>query len=288
MLEKFCLALIAPCSQGYSPSPDEDCACYRAEIIAHFDTNFTLPRMDSKPIKDNDRAKLVADIMEHDEMKEILSKDSISTKLNEDQIDDAFVVDSYSIETENLNRLKNLQLDYDELVSCYEDVKHERDVLKVRCQKYEEAEKEFENLRGQLREYNSLWNEKEHYRKRSEGLDGLKEQFLVLSEETSNLETQLKAEVEINSIKVDTIDELRNDNISLEKKLNETAIAFEKEKNTLQCKLKETECKVMCQDQQIKSLSAQIDRLLEQDKVSFIIKNIHKFKTRIVIVLVIK
>lgn len=271
-MEKFCLALIAPCSQGYSPPPDDDYACYRAEIIAHLDTNFTLPKFDPNPIIDNDRAKLVANIMEHDEMKEILSKESTSAKFNDDQANDLFGADNYSIEAANLNRLKNLQVDYDELITCYEDVKHERDILQARCKKFEEAEKDFESLQGQLREYHLLWNEKEHYRKRSADLDTLKEHFLVLSEETSNLETQLKAEVEINGIKVEAIDDLRRENISLEKQLNEASITFEKENNTLQCKLKETECKVMCQEQQIKSLSSQIDRLLEQDKVS-IFKN---------------
>lgn len=196
--------------------------------------------------------------MENDEMKELLNKDSKAT-------DDEIVNDEYNIDQENVKRLKNLQKNYEDLTNCYEALKHEKDCLHVRCRKYEEIEQEFENLQTQLREYNSLWNEKEHYRKRSQDLDTLKEQYLVLYDETTNLETELKAESEINNAKTKTIDELRSDNIELERKLNDASIVFEKEKNCAQCKLKETECKIMCQGQQIKSLSIQIDRLLEQD-----------------------
>lgn len=201
--------------------------------------------------------------MENDEMKEILSKENACLK-KELEMDD-FGIHNYNIESENLKRLKNLQESYDELMTCFEALKHEKDCLRVRCFKYEELDKEFEGLKGQLREYSALWNEKEHYQKRSADLDSLKEKYLVLSEETANLELQLKAESTINKVKAKTIDDLRRENLLLEQKLNEASIMFEKEKNSLQCKIKECECKVMCQDQQIKSLSIQIDRLLEQD-----------------------
>lgn len=234
------------------------------------ETAFALTSAESKkPSLDNKRAQLVADIMENEEMKEILSKENSYTKFGEDTTNttiDDILIENYSLDTENLNRLKNLQVNYDELVNCYETLKQERDCLKIRSQKCEEAEKELETLKNQLREYNLLWKEREHYRKRSEDIDSLKEQYLVLSDETVSLETQLKAETEINYIKANTIEELRHENIALEKKINDLIIAFEKEKNFLQCKLKETECTVMCQDQQIKSLSAQIDRILEQDQ----------------------
>ncbi|XP_063839143.1 golgin subfamily B member 1-like, partial [Ostrinia nubilalis] len=261
VLEKFSMALIAPCSQEMRDS-NQDCACLRAEVVARLD--FAPLAADNKtPSLDNKRAQLVADIMEHDEMKEILSKDSASEKNDEERTDDACVFDTYSIDTENLKRLKNLQENYDDLMTCYEKLKFERDSLQSKCRKYEELEKEFDDLKDQLREYNALWTEKEHYRKRSIDIDSLKEQYLVLADETSNLETQLKAECEINHMKSITIEELRSENIALERKLNEALIAFEKEKNAFQCKLKETECTVMCQEQQIKSLSVQIDRLLE-------------------------
>ncbi|CAG9784619.1 unnamed protein product [Diatraea saccharalis] len=266
ILEKFSQALIAPCSQQDVSSSSLDCACLRAEVIARFDYP-PLATESKQPSLDNKRAQLAADIMANDEIKEILSKESFSEKNDDEIIDD--VIDDYSIDSENLKRLKSLQESYDELMTCYERIKYEKDCLQIRCSKYEELEKEYENLKGQLREYHSLWNEKEHYRKRSLDIDSLKEQYLVLADETSNLETQLKAESEINLIKTNTIEDLRNENITLEKKLNDALIAFEKEKNTFQCKLKETECTVMCQEQQIKSLSSQIDRLLEQghDKI---------------------
>ncbi|KAM3962807.1 uncharacterized protein ACR2FA_003191 [Aphomia sociella] len=260
VLEKFCLALIAPCSQEIN-STSQDCSCFRAEIT------FALTSAESKqPSLDNKRAHLVADIMENEEMKEILSKDSASEKMESEQVEDIFTIDEYNINSENLNRLKKLQENYDDLMTCHEALKHEKNCLQIRCQKYEELEMEYENLKARLREYDLLWNEKEHYRKRSVDLDSLKEQYLMLTDETSNLETRLKAELEINHMKADTIQELRDTNVALEKKLNESFISFEKEKSNLQCKLKETECKVMCQEQQIKSLSVQIDRLLEQDQ----------------------
>lgn len=271
VLEKFCLALIAPCSD--IPSAAEcSCSCYRAEVEPRLETTFALTSAESNLLKtnlDSKRAHLVADIMEYDEMKEIISKDS----LTDDQLDENCSIKPYNIEGENLKRLKNLQGDYDDLMTCYENLKHDKDCLQGKCEKYEELETEYEVLKAQLREYNVLWNEKEHYRKRSVDLDSLKEQYLVLTDETTNLENQLKAESEINHVKSATIEELRNENIACEKKLNEAIIAFEKEKSTLECKLKETECKVMCQEQQIKSLSAQIDRLLEQDKVILIKPN---------------
>ncbi|XP_052757895.1 repetitive organellar protein-like [Galleria mellonella] len=260
VLEKFCLALIAPCSQETN-STTQDCSCYRAEIA------FALKSAESQQLSlDNKRAHLVADIMENEEMKEILSKENCPEKNDNEQVDYYFAIDDYNINTENLNRLKNLQENYNDLMACYESLKHERNFLQMRCQKYEELEIDYENLKAQLKEYNNLWNEKERYRKRSVDLDSLKEQYLTLSDETSNLETRLRAEKEINRIKADTIERLQAENITLEKKLNDSLIAFEKEKNTLQCKLKETECQVMCQEQQIKSLSVQVDRLLEQDQ----------------------
>ncbi|RVE54654.1 hypothetical protein evm_000775 [Chilo suppressalis] len=256
VLEKFGQALIAPCSQQGASSSSLECACLRAEVTAHFE-NPPLTSETKLSNLDNKRAQLVADIMANDEMKEILSKDSCSDKNDDDSnIDDG--VDNYSIDTENLKRLKLLQQNYDELMTCYEKVKYEKDCLQVRCSQYEELEKEYEILKNQL------INEKEHYRKRSVDIDSLKEQYWVLLEETSNLETQLKAETEINSIKSNTVEDLRSENIELEKKVNDSYIAFEKEKNSLQCKLKEAECTIMCQEQQIKSLSGQIDRLLEQ------------------------
>lgn len=266
VLEKFCIALIAPCSE-HSPQ-DERCECYRAEIT-HMATAFAITSSEIKKDSiDSKRAHLVADIMQHDEMKDILSKESTSSHLEDKETD--IGLDTYSIDTENLNRLKNLQLNYDDLMSCYENLKHDRNNLSLRCQQYEELDRECNALREQLREYTTLYNEREHYRRRSEDLDSLKEQYIILSDETASLENQLKAEIEINSIKANTVEDLRSDNIDLEKRLNDATIALEKKENALQCKLKETECKVMCQEQQIRSLSSQINRLLEQepDKVS--------------------
>lgn len=250
--------MTAPCTD--SPPDDETCTCYRAEIT-HMTTTFAITSSEAKKDSlDSKRAHLVADIMEHDEMKDILSKSS-SAQDTEQEI----VLDTYSIDTENLNRLKNLQINYDDLMSCYENLKHDRNNLSLRCQQYEDLERECNALRDQLREYTTLYTEREHYRKRSEDLDSLKEQYLILADETTSLETQLKAEVEINAIKSNTIQDLRSENIDLEKRLNELAITLEKEENSMQCKLKETECLVMCQEQQIRSLSSQIDRLLEQE-----------------------
>lgn len=268
-MEKFCVALIAPCTQEFVSDYDdksEDCACFRVDVLSRVKPTFAITSSETKaPNIDNKRAQLVADIIENDEMKEILSKENSSIKVDEEPHDDVLIIDNYNIDTENLKRLKSLQENFDDLVSCYEKLKHDKAILEKRCDKYEEIEREFENLKIQMREYNSLWNEKEHYRKRSVDLDSLKEQFLILSDETSSLETQLKAESEINHIKCRAMDSLRNENISLEKKLNEASIAFEKEKNVLLCKLKEAECRVMCQEQQIKTLSLQIDKIIEQD-----------------------
>ena len=191
---------------------------------------------------------------------------------DEDSRGEVFSVDNlYNIDKENLKRLKSLQDTYDDLLKCYETLKHENDGLERRCQAYGVMEEEYNKLKVQMHEYNSLWNEKEHFRRRSADLDSLKEQYLILSDETSSLETQLKAEGEINHIKCKAMDILRAENISLEKRLNDTSIAFEKEKNTLMCKLKESDCRIMCQEQQIKSLLQQIDNLLEQEqgKVSY-------------------
>ncbi|XP_073941433.1 uncharacterized protein isoform X2 [Choristoneura fumiferana] len=263
-LEKFCLALIAPCSKDFNNADPRDCTCYHAEVITRVETTFALTPSEAEKGPDVKRAQLVADIMENEEMKEILSKESTSTK------DDIFENDDlldprYNVNEENQKRLKDLQESYDELLNIYENFKHENDCLRIKCAKYDQLETEFENLRSQLREYGSIWNEKEHYRKRSEDLDNLKEQYIVLAEETSGLETKLKAESEINQIKTATIDELRNQNIMLEKKFSEIYITFEKEKNALQCKLQESECKCMCQEQQIKSLSSQIVELIQHE-----------------------
>ncbi|CAH2104941.1 unnamed protein product [Euphydryas editha] len=265
VLEKFSLALIAPCSQS---SEHQDCSCYRAEIVTHVETTFALTSAESKIPNldiDNKRAQLVADIMQNEDMKEILSKESLSIKLENDQIDDYYISENYSIDTHNLKRLKNLQANYDELLNCYDILKHERDNLNIRCQKYLELENECECLQNKLREYNQLWKEKEFHRKRSEDLDALRESYFVLSEETANIETKLKAEQEINKIKSGTIDELRNENIKLENKLSEISLSFEKQRNILICKLKECECKMMCQEQQIKSLTNQVDSILKSD-----------------------
>ncbi|KOB75912.1 Uncharacterized protein OBRU01_06635 [Operophtera brumata] len=262
VFEKFSLALIAPCSQDTTVSSTQDCCCYRADVVARVETTYALTAAESKqPCIDNKRAQLVAEIMENDEMKEILCKENPSLK-SELEIDD-FGIEQYNIESENLKRLKNLQENYDDLMTCYEALKHEKDCLLVRCRKYEELEKEFEGLKDQLREYSSLWNEKEHYQRRSADLDSLKEQYLVLSEETSNLELQLKAESAISKVKAKTIDDLRHENLLLEQKLNEASMLFEKEKNSLQCKMKECDCKSMCQDQQIK-IRDKINSLNEQ------------------------
>lgn len=259
--------MIAPCTE-HSPQ-DETCECYRAEIT-HMATAFAITSSEVKNNSiDSKRAHLIADIMQHDEMKDLLSKESTSTLLKDMETD--IGLDNYSIDTENLNRLKNLQLNYDDLMSCYENLKHDRNNLSLRCQQYEDLDRECNSLREKLREYTTLYNEREHYRRRSGDLDSLKEQYIILSDETASLENQLKAEIEINSIKSNTVEDLRNDNIDLEKRLNDATIALEKKENALQCKLKETECKVMCQEQQIRSLSSQIDRFLEQepDKVRF-------------------
>ncbi|XP_075991984.1 uncharacterized protein LOC142987239 isoform X2 [Anticarsia gemmatalis] len=274
VLEKFCVALIAPCNREFSQiisTPTFDCACYRSEITKCVETNFAMTSAEAaRPNIDNKRAHLVADIIQNEEMKEILSKESFSVRYQSDLYDDTYVSQDYNLESENLERLKKLQENYDDLMTCYEALKHEKECLEVRCHKYEDLEKEFEALKLQVKEYNSLWNEKEHYRKRSADLDSLKEQYYMLSDETASLETKLKAEAEINHIKCKTIDDLRNENVLMEKKLNESLISFEKEKNCLLCKLKEADCRVMCQGQQIKSLSIQIDRLLEQDQQTLV------------------
>lgn len=262
VLEKFSLALIAPCSQEFSRA-SKVCSCYRAEVV----TTFALTSAESqKPSLDNKRAQLVADIMSNQEMKEILSKESLGLKVEDDQFEECFAIDSCNADVENLNRLKNLKANYDELLTCYDNVKHERDCLFIRCQKYADLELECESLKNNLREYNELWKEKEYFRKRSEDLDTLKENYFILSEETSNVETKFKSEQEINKNKSEMIDQLRKENIKLEQNIADASVLFEKQKNILICKLKECECKIMCQDQQIKGLSEQIDKLLEEDK----------------------
>ncbi|CAG9567451.1 unnamed protein product [Danaus chrysippus] len=266
VLEKFSLALIAPCTQEHSAH--EDCSCYRAEILTHVETTFALTSLENnKPNIDIDskRAQLVADIMQHQEMQEILSKEDITSRNEDEQLDDPYNIDNYNIDAENINRLKNLQANYDDLLNCYETLKHERDNMFIQCQKYMNLEQECHCLQNQLQEYNQMWKEKEIFKKRSEDLDKLKENYYILTEETLNLETKLKAEQEINKIKCEAIDELRNENVRLEKKITEASLMFEKQKNNLVCKVKEYECKIMCQEQQIKSLSQQIDNFLEQE-----------------------
>ncbi|XP_045485785.1 reticulocyte-binding protein homolog 2a [Pieris rapae] len=260
VLEKFCLALIAPCSQDYEQtSSAQDCSCYRAEIV----TTLALTTAEcGKNSVDDRRAQLVADIIDNQEMKEILSKESVIVKSDNKQ--DEFNVESDHLETDSLNRLKNLQANYDDLVKCYDNLKFEKDALFLRCQKYIELEKECQCMQEHLREYNQLWSEKEYYRKRSEDLDILKERYYILSDETCNVEAKLQAESEINRIKCKNIDYLQNENIALEKKLQELTVLFEREKSSMNCKLKEYECKITCQDQQIKTLSLQIDKFIEQ------------------------
>ncbi|CAH3843205.1 unnamed protein product [Pieris brassicae] len=260
VLEKFCLALIAPCSQDYEQtSSAQDCSCYRAEIV----TTLALTTAEcGKNSVDDRRAQLVADIIDNQEMKEILSKESVIVKSDDKQ--DEFLLESDHLDTDSLNRLKDLQANYDDLVKCYDNLKYEKDCLFLRCQKYTELEKECQCMQEHLREYNELWSEKEYYRNRSKDLDILKERYYILSDETCNLEAKLQAESEINRIKCNNIDYLQNENIALEKKLQELTILFEREKSSLNCKLKEYECKITCQDQQIKSLSLQIDKFIEQ------------------------
>lgn len=261
LLEKFCLALIAPCSQDYNNNPStQDCSCRDTKVIAHVETEFAFTSEKSmQPSLDVKRAQLVADIIDSEEMKEILHEGSTQV-LDEDNNGG----DNYSIETENLNRLKTLQANYDDLLVCYDNIKYERDCMVIQCQKVSELETECSCLQDRLREYNQLWNENAYFKKRSEDLDKLKETYYILLEETTNMETKLKAESEINKIKSNNLNELREENIALDKKLHEMSLEFEKERNSLSCHLKECECKIMCQEQQIKSLSMQIDKLLEQ------------------------
>lgn len=274
VFEKFCVALMSSCTEESTNLPGNNCTCYHAEVMTRIGTTLALTNEPQQVNAcDAERSELVADILDNTEMKDILSKlskesrDSIlSTKENEEKKCLKVFCSTCSIEVENLKRLKKLQINYDELVACYENMKYERHCLQVRMNRYNELELEVEQLRMQLREYNLLWNEKEHFRKRSDDVDDLKERYLVLADEATNLEAQLKAENEINNIKSNTIDELRELNIDLERRLNAASIEFEKEKNYLQCKLKEMECKLMCNDQQIRSLSGQVDSLLEQDQ----------------------
>lgn len=276
VLERFCIALIAPCTQEFFVVPNEvqsqnsDSTCYRVDIsetLVQPTTAYALTTESKLPNLDNKRAQLVADIIQNDEMKLILNKDRSIERLDDDQKDEVVIVDNlYNIDKENLNRLKSLQENYDELMTCYEALRHENKNLEKRCSNYDEMEREYEGLKERMHEYNSLWNEKEHFRKRSADLDSLKEQYLVLSAETSSLETQLKAESEINNIKCKTMDSLRSETISLTKKLNDASITHEKEKNALMCKLKEADCRIMCQEQQIKTLLQQIDELIDQDQ----------------------
>lgn len=263
--------MIAPCTQDFFAYPrqtPEDCACYRLDIAeTHVvQSTYALTSTESNQIqRDNKRSKLVADIIQNDEMKELLDKE----KSEEDLKVETFSLNNlYNIDKENQNRLKKLQTNYDDLLQCYESSKHINDELEIRCAAYEQMEEEYKTLKIQMHEYNSLWNEKEHFRKRSIDLDSLKEQYLILSDETSSLETQLKAEGEINNIKSKTMETLRSENISLEKNINNASIAFEKQKNSLMCKLKEADCRIMCQEQQIKSLLQQIDNLLDQDQAN--------------------
>lgn len=259
VFEKFCCALISPCSKN--------CSCYHTEILSRVETAFAVTTQENFEINiDSKRAHLVADIIGNDEMKEILSKNKTSEEGEDNFANETlFINNSCSIEVQNLSRLKNLQTCYDDLLVCYDELKYEKNSLTKKCQKYDELEKDFEILQNQLNSYNMLLTEKEYYRKRSEDLDDLKEKFIVLADETSNLETQLRAQNEINDSKSLMLEQLRSENISLQNKLSESVTAWEKEKHALICKLKESECKMMCQDQQIETLTVEINKFLRKN-----------------------
>ncbi|XP_045535859.1 cytadherence high molecular weight protein 2 [Papilio machaon] len=260
VLEKFCCALISPCSK--------ECSCYHTEIISRVETAFAVTTQGNFEINiDSKRAHLVADIIGNDEMKEILSKSNTSGEEEEALANETlFINNCCSIEVQNLHRLKNLQACYDELLLCYDELKYEKNCLTQKCLKYDELEKEYETLKNKLNSYNMLLTEKEYYKKRSEDLDDLKEKFIVLADETCTLETQLRAQTEIIDSKSSMLEQIRSENISLQNKLSESSTDWEKEKHSLICKLKENECKIMCQDQQIDTLTVEINKFLRKNK----------------------
>ncbi|GBP33666.1 hypothetical protein EVAR_16702_1 [Eumeta japonica] len=208
------------------------------------------------------RALLAADIMETEEFKEILDQEKEMIDENMEMEDNSLMIEEYDIDKKNLNRLILLQRNYDELIICYENVKDERDFIQNKYFKYEELENELQMLRDQLSKFDNIKLERDEYQTR---LDELNTQYIDLSEETLNFKMQLKAESEINVMKTNKIAELRNENIELEKKINDIEMKYRKEKNSLQCKIMEMECKMMCQEQQIKSLTEQIDRLVKEN-----------------------
>ncbi|KPI94008.1 hypothetical protein RR46_13173 [Papilio xuthus] len=259
VFEKFCCALISPCSK--------DCSCYHTEIISRVETAFAVTTQENFEINiDSKRAHLVADIIGNDEMKEILYKSNTSGEEHALANETLFINNSCTIEVQNLHRLKNLQACYDELLLCYDELKYEKNCMTQKCLKYDELEKEYEILKNKLNSYNMVLTEKEYYKKRSEDLDDLKEKFIVLADETSTLETQLRAQTEIIDSKSSLLEQLRSENISMKNKLSESSTDWEKEKHTLICKLKESECKIMCQDQQIETLTIEINKFLRNNK----------------------
>ncbi|XP_037977013.2 major antigen isoform X2 [Plutella xylostella] len=268
VLQRFSLALVAPCTSECKEETSITCSCNRNDNV-RVELALTAPEMNPvTSTMENQRAQLVADIMENEDIKDILIKSSTESiyKDSENYTKPNDTPVSCCIDSDNLARLKQLQLDYEDLIQCYENLKHERICLLLRCTRYKELEFELDNIKMQFKEYNGLWNEKEYYKNRSDETDQLKEKYYVLYDETKNLEMQLKAECEKNKTKTNTITELRNENIALEKKLNDTSITFEKETSALQCKLKESECKVMCLEEQIKCLKVQIDNILEHER----------------------
>lgn len=260
-LETFCIALITPISKSFKQrNVEDDSACFYTEVSPLKDTYALTSVEIEQPFTDieNQRAQLISDIMNDNEIKIRFSQTSNKTEPEQ-------ICERFSLDKQNLLRLKNLQNNYDELMVCYESLKGERDSLLNKCANYDELEAEVNKLQQIVEEYNKIWYEKEHLKKRSDDLNVLKEQFIVLSEETNNLESQLKAETEINLMKSQKIMEIANENINLEKRISDITISFEKEKNALECKLKESQCMIMCQEQQIKSMSLQIDKLLQQE-----------------------
>lgn len=253
VLEKFSIALIAPCIQRKSLSISTPSSPVSNQVEAAYAVTISdIPK--SNYNVEAKRNELILDIMNNDDIKSVLEKQSDK----QDNIQEYFTDDNYDIETNNLNRLKNLQFNYDELMASNEKLRDECNRLQNKCANYETLQFEVEDLREVVKEYNILWNEKEHFKRRSSDLDSLKEQFFVLSEETLHLENQLITEsarvVEVAAV-----------NSNLEQKISNITMSFDKDKNVLECKLKEAECKILCQEQQIKSMSDQINRLLEND-----------------------
>ncbi|XP_041979921.1 reticulocyte-binding protein PFD0110w-like isoform X3 [Aricia agestis] len=254
VLEKFSIALIAPCNQTDRP---QSCTCYRAEVLTSYETTYAESATESSQnIRDKKRAHLIADIIDVDEINEALNDQSKS------ETDSACYFDVDECNTKNKSRflIKSLQSSYSELVTCYENLKSEKDLLYVRCQELLKVEDENKCLRNSIEDYNNLWNEMEHLRRRSDSLDKFKAKYYFLLNETTNLNSKYVAESEKNKINSDTIDELRNENLVLNKKLKESSLAHDKEINSLLFKIKEMECTNMCKEQQIKNLSSDIEQ----------------------------